>query len=518
MTPRVSLGHAGHGNEFQVGGPATSQTVKVDALTAERLGIKVEPARRQALAIALKTTGQVEAPPENQVTVTTPIPGTITQILVRPGERVKQGQVLAMLSSPELGQLRVEAQERRIEAIAQFQEADANLKLAQNNYQRQQQIARAELEEAKATEAFAQEQYDSDQSLADQGALPRRQALASKTALTEAKAAVTRASSRLQLLEADAQLQRAIADKKLAQSQINISNDLYQARLQQLGVAPNADGLVTIKAPMSGIVGTLEAGSGESGEDAGKPVLTILDSQEVWVVAHVFEKDIDAIRVGQPVRISLNSLPERLFQGQISLINPEVQGDNRTIPVKVKLANPDGLFKPGLFANLEILTGQSTNSTVVIPQSAVVNTPAQKTVVFLENGDAFQPIEVRLGAQSAGLVEVSRGLFPGDRVVTQRAPQLYAESLKNPTAGDHHHEPGTEETQVVPNPLTQYWIFPAAGALALGMFWAGVTWSRRGNDDAVSSQEISPSDETNPKILPFRESSDSLPSQVQQEQ
>ena len=149
-----------------------------------------------------------------------------------------------------------------------------------------------------------------------------------------------------------------------------------------------------------------------------------------------------------------------------------------------------------MFANLEILTGEGKTSAVVIPQSAVVNTPDQKTLVFLENGDAFQPVEVSLGKQAAGFVEVLRGLFPGDRVVTQRAPQLYAESLKNPTAGDHSHEAETPSTSGDSNPLTQYWIYPAAGVLALGMFWAGVTWSRR-------------------SVL---EVSDPLPSSVHQEQ
>jgi multidrug resistance efflux pump len=97
------LAHGGHGNEFQSG--AASQPVgaiKVDAATAQRLGLKVEPVKRQSFAFGIKTTGQLETLPNQKVEVTTPVTGTIIKLLVSPGVKVSKGQAVAILSSPEL--------------------------------------------------------------------------------------------------------------------------------------------------------------------------------------------------------------------------------------------------------------------------------------------------------------------------------------------------------------------------------------------------------------------------------
>jgi membrane fusion protein, heavy metal efflux system len=90
MTPST-LAHGGHGNEFQHNVRPTSGSIQVDAETAQRLGLIVAPVRRQPLALSLKTTGQLETVPNPQVEVTTPIKGTMTRLLVQPGQVVQAG-------------------------------------------------------------------------------------------------------------------------------------------------------------------------------------------------------------------------------------------------------------------------------------------------------------------------------------------------------------------------------------------------------------------------------------------
>ena len=82
-----------------------------------------------------------------------------------------------------------------------------------------------------------------------------------------------------------------------------------------------------------------------------------------------------------------------------------------------------------MFAELEVMTTKADTTATVIPNSAIVDAEGKK-LVYLQNGDSFQSAEVTLGQTSGDLVEVKTGLFEGDLIVTQRAPQLYAQSLR----------------------------------------------------------------------------------------
>src|SRR4028119_2312919 len=207
-TPATVLAHSGHGEHFQAGSEATEAagSIQVDAQTAKRIGIKVEPVNRQRLAVGIKTTGQIETLPNQKVEVTAPVNGTVVELLVKPGDKVSKGQTVAVLSSSELAALRVESEQKRAEAQADVQQAQADLKLAQENYDRQRQIAAAEIEQASTELKVAQENYDRDKDLASAGALPRRQMMESEAHLAEGKAQVTKASSRREVLEAENQL------------------------------------------------------------------------------------------------------------------------------------------------------------------------------------------------------------------------------------------------------------------------------------------------------------------------
>lgn len=191
------LAHGGHGNEFQSDAHPAPGSIQVDAATAKRMGLIVAPVRRQSLALSIKTTGQLEAVPNRKVEVTTPITGTVTKLLAQPGEIVQAGQPVAVLSSFEIAELRVDSIQKRSEAEADLRKAAADLSLAQQNYGRQRQIASADLQQARSQLAFAQEKYDRDRDLLKAGAIPRRQALETQTQLMEAKSVVAKSTSHL---------------------------------------------------------------------------------------------------------------------------------------------------------------------------------------------------------------------------------------------------------------------------------------------------------------------------------
>ncbi|MBE9206229.1 efflux RND transporter periplasmic adaptor subunit [Nostoc sp. LEGE 06077] len=487
-TPTTVLAGAGHdhsgASSFQGGGSEATGSVEVDAETAKLLGVKVEPVQRQRLAVGIKTTGQIETLPSQKVEVTTPIQGVkVVELLVEPGALVKKGQPVAVVTSPDLVTLRVESQDKLAQGQADLQQAQADLRLAQQNYDRYQQIAAAEIAQAQSQVAFAQEKYEKDQVLATEGALARRNALESQTQLAEAKAKLTTANSRRDVIAAENQLKRAQAAVSLAKSNINRSSAIYETRLSQLGNRANAKGLITVTAPISGKVVDREVTIGQSFQDAGGKLMTIADDSRVFATANIYEKDLDKVRTGQQVRMKVASVPNQTFIGRITRIGSVVEGETRVVPVQAEINNARGQLKPGMFAELEVVTDQTSTATLAIPQSAVVDANNKK-LVYVRNGNAFQSVEVELGQTSGDLIEIKSGLFEGDSVVTQRAPQLYAQSLKGGSKsneGEEQEQAHSEDTKANTLPLP-LWLFGVGGVtLATLAFLAGSFWSSRRN-------------------------------------
>jgi len=572
--------HAGHGNEFHQSGETTQipAAVSVDAETSNRIGIKVESVKAQRLAVGIKTTGQIETLPNQKVEVRAPVSGTAVELLVQPGDKVSKGQALAVLSSSELGQLRVESLSKRAEAEADLQQAEGDLKLARENYdrqlqisaaeiaqaqtqltavtkqyqreqelvnkrsvvqaakenyQRQVEIAQAEIARAETELTIAKEQFDRDKELAASGAIARRTMLESQAHFAEAKATVakaksrpevikaeteikqaevdlpmrelresqgrvaeakaqlTRAQSRREVLEAENQLKRGQTAVEVAQSRIRLADAAYQARLQQLGTVANDRGLVTVVAPISGTVADREITPGES-VNAEKALMSLLNDSRVFATANIYEKDLNQVKQGQEVRVKVANLPDRTFKGKIALIGSSVSGETRVVPVKAELDNINGELKPGLFAELEILTDKTATNILAIPSAAVVDVSGKKTV-YVPNGNAYQAVEIELGQTAGYLVEVKRGLFEGDLIVTQRAPQLYAQSLRGgskPSKDGEKKKATPKVTEVNFNnlPVSLWWAGIGGGvAIASLTFAAGVLWGNRRKLPAIAA-------------------------------
>jgi membrane fusion protein, heavy metal efflux system len=235
---------------------------------------------------------------------------------------------------------------------------------------------------------------------------------------------------------------------------------------------------VTVTAPIGGIVADREASLGQSAQDAGAKLLSIVDSQTVLATANIYEKDLPSVQEGQAVRVTIAGLKDQTFNGRITVIGTAVNGETRVVPVKAELDNTNGQLKPGMFANLELTTDQSSAAVIAIPKQAIV-TIQGKSMVYVENGARFEPVEVQLGTTAGDLIEIKNGLLEGDKVVVQRAQQLYAQSLRGGTAAPADHPPTNEpEVQAsFPWPL----ILSAGGATAftVGIFWIGSLWGRR---------------------------------------
>ena len=370
----------------------------------------------------------------------------------------------------------IHSQEKQAEAKADLQQAQADLNLAKQNLQRQRQIAIAEIEQTRTELKVAQEQYNSDRDLVTVGALPRREMLESQAHLAEGKAQLAKASSRREVLEAFAQLKRAQSSVEVANSRISLSNAAYQMRLKQLGNRANAKGLVVVAAAISGIVSDRTVSLGQSFQDAGGKLMTIVNDSQVFATANIYEKDLNQIAVGQKVNVKVDSLRDsasahaglRTFSGQITRIGSVVEGETRIIPVQAQLDNSFRQLKPGMFAQLEVLTNQTPTARLAIPHNTVVEAKG-KQLVYIQNGNAYQSAEVKLGQTSGNMVEVKSGLFEGDRIVTQGGMQLYAQSLRSKPSAVAHPETTVKTDATIP-----WWlVIPIGGAIASTAFWVG---------------------------------------------
>ena len=476
--PAIALAHAGHGDEFKGDAATQSTGVTVDDEVAKSLGIKVEPVKQQPLRFGIQTTGQIETLPNQQVKVTTPIKGTIVRLLVEPGALVKAGQPVAILSSPEIADLRVNALEKQAEASGNILNAETSLRLAKQNLERQRLVVGADIRQAQTELNLDRERYERDKELLEKGAIARRQLQESEAKFAAARASLAKAESSLPLLEAQAQLERAEADVQVSATRVELSTAAYSARLNQLEASANSNGTITIAAPIDGVVSDREATVGESVEEAGKPLMTIVNDERVLASANIYEKDISKIRIGQPVQVKIAGQPSNTsFQGKVTVIGSVVEGQTRIVAVKAEIGNVKGQLKAGMFTNIEILTDNASVSTLAIPATSVVEANG-KQLVFVQNGKSYQPVDVTLGRTSGELVEVKSGLFEGDRIVTQRANQLYAQSLRGGSKPADHGD--TNSASVNPQSSIPWWIvIPAGGGIMAATFGAGMVWANR---------------------------------------
>ncbi len=494
LLARSSYAGAGHDHgSFKESAGGAAGAVKVDRTTFTRLGIKVEPVTRQRLPVGIQATGQLEALPDKRAEVTTPLTSTVKQVLVKPGDPVKEGQPVAIVISPELSQLRADAFDRGNQAKGEMQQAEADLALAQDNLTQQQQLRTADVAQAEAAVVasqervkFAQERFTKDSQLAKQGALPRRQLMESESLLVEAnaklveaKSGVSKAQNRPELIRAQSDIKRSQSTLEFSRNKLDISSAGYEARLKQLGAGASASGEVTITAPISGTVVNLKTTKGESRQDAGTPILSIVDSQAVLATANIYEKDIDKVTIGQEVRVSVEGLPKQEFVGRVTTIGAIVSGENRAIPVQAEIDNSNGRLKPGMFAKIQVVTGRSAATAVMVPQSAVVEANG-KTLAFVQNGEQFEPTDVEVGQTIGEFVEIKKGLFDGDKVVTQRANQLYAQSLSGSAAEAGHSDEAEVNVKATKGLELPSWLILATGIAAVGgAFWGGMAVSGR---------------------------------------
>ncbi len=193
-----------------------------------------------------------------------------------------------------------------------------------------------------------------------------------------------------------------------------------------------------MRAPFSGVVGIRKVSPGAY-IAVGQPIVNVEKIDTLKVDFKLPELYLEDVKIGQTVEITVDALPGRTFEGTIYAIDPMVDVNGRALVIRAKLANPEQLLRPGLFARI-LVKGTEGRSVVVVPESAIVPRGTEKIVYAIENGKAVET-RVTLGERREGLVEIVAGLKTDAMVVTAGQQKLRNGSPVEVVARDTTLEP-----------------------------------------------------------------------------
>ena len=173
---------------------------------------------------------------------------------------------------------------------------------------------------------------------------------------------------------------------------------------------------ISIYSPQDGVVSKLMVRHGMYVTPKNQ-VMSLADLSSVWLLAEVYERQADWVKVGQPAEVSTAFLPGRRWKGKVEYIYPSLDAKTRTLKVRLRFDNPDEILKPNMYTNVKIFGGPKDDA-IVIPVEALIRTGREQRVVISLGDGRFESRTVTAGIESGDWVEILEGIIPGDIVVT----------------------------------------------------------------------------------------------------
>jgi RND family efflux transporter MFP subunit len=189
-----------------------------------------------------------------------------------------------------------------------------------------------------------------------------------------------------------------------------------------------------VKSPIDGVITERKSTAGELLSKETQ-IYTVSEPADLWVLAEIKERDIGAVKVGQNTVFTVLAYPGEQFHGKVVRVGNRVEEGSRTLEVRVEVSNGDGRLKPGMFADVEIVTTAQEN--VLLIPDAAMQTDADNQIVFVAlDGNKFEKRVVKIGLDQRGLVQILQGVKPGEKVVTDGSFILKSEMLKGEMEAD----------------------------------------------------------------------------------
>jgi len=398
VSQAVSLSPTPHVNTVSPPEPADGlpktvrkvEDIQISSAQSTEIGLKTGVAKTGFIYQTVESPGRVTPNAESTTAVSTPSPGRVQEVRARLGEVVQLGQIMAVIKSDAIGQVQSDLLQSSMQSKADIKLQQVQLKLSHITFDRENRLFNEQVS-AKADLLAAQNQLEKDD-------------------------------------------QNMIALK----NKLNATFVIAQARLTLLGTGPDSaqkvlreqkiDPWVVIRAPRGGLVIERNINPGEM-SDGSKPLFTLANLSQVWLVGDIFEKDIESVRKGQQASVSVDSLPGHSFPAKIIWIGDTLSATTRSLPVRADVANPQQLLKPGMFARMTIKV--SATKVLQVPRSAVVQNGDEELVFVEKKEGVFSQRQVTTGLTDSDSIEIKSGLSAGERIAVNGATALLGASMKS---------------------------------------------------------------------------------------
>ncbi len=367
------------------------------AASVDKAGIQVDAVRERPMLESIRVGGELVFNPTRVAQLSSRVPGTISAVFRTLGDPVAAGDVLAIVDSAAIGQLK----SRYLQAAVQLQ-------------LRSTTIARL-------------------QPISNSGAIPQKAVIEAEAALQEATVALLAAQQALENLgyelPADLHLQ---STEQLAETLKFLA--IPVETLANLPAGTKTANLFALRAPHDGVLTRAQVVAGES-VDTARPLFTVSDPTCMWLILDVREEDAKHVRTGQTVRFRSHD-PSLSTEGNVAWISPAVNPETRTLQVRVNISNDDGRWRDRTFGTGEIVLRHEPKA-ITVPLAAVQEN-GDSTYVFVrdKNFDKddspkfFHVRQVRVGARNANHIELLAGVLTGEMVASEGSSVLMSQLLR----------------------------------------------------------------------------------------
>jgi len=431
----------------------TSELPSLVTLPPQKLAsadIHVSPVGYRDVSAVKTVAAVIDYDTSRYVEMRAPVGAVIIERLVKTGQHVKPGDRLATLSSAEIELAKTEIRKAEADVrLAQLQydwtkKTHDNLAALLSALKQQPSVSEIEAQFDQASlgdyrdqllTAYSQFQLASSvarriKPLDEKGLVPGRMA-EQRTSQRDIAATVFKSACEKSRFESQRELARTEAEVDVAQRQLAVRRqhlELLLGPFSQDSGEP-AGSTFDVRAPFAGRIEKL-AVAPSARVVQGDPLLVLADTSRLWVSAQVHQHDWKALRLdsNQTVLVRVPALPGEQFQARVSFVGAEVSADTRAIPLVAEFDNPDGRFRPGMFAWVS-LPMEAPRENLAVSPSSIQRHESQAFVFVQEADDRFRRVDVTTGIETADYVEIKAGLSEGQQVVDRGAFYLKSELL-----------------------------------------------------------------------------------------
>ena len=342
---------------------------------------------RTDLTRALAVTAEFR--PYQVIDVHAKVSGYVKRIYVDVGDRVKEGQLIAVLEIPELQDDVQTAEASVSKSQEEIRRAQADLERTQSAHE-VEHLASSRLVDVSKTRPGLVAQQEVDDAVG-------------RDRVAEAQVATAKAT----LLTADQQLRVAQADRERVRTLFAYAQ---------------------IKAPFAGVITKRYADTGSmiqsgiSSQTQSMPLVTLAQDNLLRLVIPVPESAVSRIRLGSPVEVSVSTLGKK-FEGKVARFADQVDMATRTMHTEVDVPNPKGELVPGMYASASLVLNNERNA-LAVPVQALTRAEDGITVLLIDKNNKLEERPVKIGVEAPDQVEILSGLAEGDLVVIGNRSQL----------------------------------------------------------------------------------------------